>query len=166
MVEKEISDQFSIRFATPNDIPIILQLIKELAKYENLLHMVVADEKLLDEWLFQKKVVEVIIGEMNNTVVGFSLFFYNFSTFLGKPGVYIEDVYVKKEYRHQGYGKGFFRFIAQLARERGCGRMEWSVLDWNEPAIGFYQSLGASPLNEWTVYRLTSEGIQNLAESK
>jgi GNAT superfamily N-acetyltransferase len=103
---------------------------------------------------------------MNNTVVGFSLFFYNFSTFLGKPGVYIEDVYVKKEYRHQGYGKGFFRFIAQLARERGCGRMEWSVLDWNEPAIGFYQSLGASPLNEWTVYRLTSEGIQNLAESK
>ena len=162
-MKKEISGRFSIRFAAKR-YSIILQLIKELA--ENLLHMVVADEKLLDEWLFQKKVVEVIIGEMNNTVVGFSLFFYNFSTFLGKPGIYIEDVYVKKEYRHQGYGKGFFRFIAQLARERGCGRMEWSVLDWNEPAIRFYQSLGASPLNEWMVYRLTSEGIQNLAESK
>ncbi|NLJ48105.1 MAG: GNAT family N-acetyltransferase [Candidatus Atribacteria bacterium] len=166
MITKAISDQFSIRFANPNDISIILQLIKELAKYENLLHLVVADEKLLNEWLFQKKVAEVIIGEIKNTVIGFSLFFYNFSTFLGKPGIYVEDVYVKEEYRHQGYGKSFFRFIAQLARERGCGRMEWSVLNWNEPAIRFYQSLGASPLNEWTVYRLTSEGIQNLAERK
>lgn len=161
------SDRFSIRFATPKDIPIILQFIKELASYENLLHMVVADEKLLDEWLFQKKVAEVIIGEINNnTAIGFSLFFYNFSTFLGKPGIYIEDIYVKKEYRHQGYGKKFFRFIARLAWERGCGRMEWSVLDWNEPAIRFYQSLGAEPLDEWTVYRLTSEGIQSLADSK
>jgi len=166
MITDPVSGQFSIRFATPNDIPVILQLIKELASFENLLHMVVADEKLLEEWLFQKKVAEVIIGEINNMVIGFSLFFHNFSTFLGKPGIYIEDVYVKKEYRHQGYGKSFFRFIAQLARERDCGRMEWSVLDWNEPAIQFYQSLGASPLNEWTVYRLTSEGIQNLAESK
>ncbi|NLJ38483.1 MAG: GNAT family N-acetyltransferase, partial [Candidatus Atribacteria bacterium] len=150
MTTKAIRDQFSIRFANPNDIPVILELIRELASYENLLHMVVADEKLLDEWVFQKKVAEVIIGEINNTVVGFSLFFHNFSTFLGKPGIYIEDVYVKKEYRHQGLGKSFFRFIAQLARERGCGRMEWSVLDWNKSAIQFYQSLGAEPLNEWT----------------
>jgi len=164
MITDPVSGQFSIRFATPNDIPIILQLIKELASFENLLHMVVADEKLLEEWLFQKKVAEVIIGEINNMVIGFSLFFHNFSTFLGKPGIYIEDVYVKKEYRHQGYGKSFFRFIAQLARERDCGRMEWSVLNWNESAIRFYQSLGAKPLDEWTVYRLTSEGIQSLAE--
>lgn len=166
MTTKAIRDQFSIRFANPNDIPVILELIRELASYENLLHMVVADEKLLDEWVFQKKVAEVIIGEINNTVVGFSLFFHNFSTFLGKPGIYIEDVYVKKEYRHQGLGKSFFRFIAQLARERGCGRMEWSVLDWNKSAIQFYQSLGAEPLNEWTFYRLTGEGIQSLAEGK
>jgi len=166
MTTKAIRDQFSIRFANPNDIPVILELIRELASYENLLHMVVADEKLLDEWVFQKKVAEVIIGELNNTVVGFSLFFHNFSTFLGKPGIYIEDVYVKKEYRHQGLGKSFFRFIAQLARERGCGRMEWSVLDWNKSAIQFYQSLGAEPLNEWTFYRLTGEGIQSLAEGK
>jgi len=164
MITDPVSGQFSIRFATPNDIPIILQLIKELASFENLLHMVVADEKLLEEWLFQKKVAEVIIGEINNMVIGFSLFFHSFSTFLGKPGIYIEDVYVKKEYRHQGYGKSFFRFIAQLARERDCGRMEWSVLNWNESAIRFYQSLGAKPLDEWTVYRLTSEGIQSLAE--
>lgn len=166
MTTKAIRDQFSIRFANPKDIPVILELIRELASYENLLHMVVADEKLLDEWVFQKKVAEVIIGEINNTVVGFSLFFHNFSTFLGKPGIYIEDVYVKKEYRHQGLGKSFFRFIAQLARERGCGRMEWSVLDWNKSAIQFYQSLGAEPLNEWTFYRLTGEGIQSLAEGK
>lgn len=166
MTTKAIRDQFSIRFANPNDIPVILELIRELASYENLLHMVVADEKLLDEWVFQKKVAEVIIGEINNTVVGFSLFFHNFSTFLGKPGIYIEDVYVKKEYRHQGLGKSFFRFIAQLAQERGCGRMEWSVLDWNKSAIQFYQSLGAEPLNEWTFYRLTGEGIQSLAEGK
>lgn len=166
MTTKAIRDQFSIRFANPKDIPVILELIRELASYENLLHMVVADEKLLDEWVFQKKVAEVIIGELNNTVVGFSLFFHNFSTFLGKPGIYIEDVYVKKEYRHQGLGKSFFRFIAQLARERGCGRMEWSVLDWNKSAIQFYQSLGAEPLNEWTFYRLTGEGIQSLAEGK
>ena len=164
MITDPVSGQFSIRFATPNDIPVILQLIKELASFENLLHMVVADEKLLEEWLFQKKVAEVIIGEINNMVIGFSLFFHSFSTFLGKPGIYIEDVYVKKEYRHQGYGKSFFRFIACLALERGCGRMEWSVLNWNEPAIHFYQSLGANPLKEWTVYRLTSEGIQSLAE--
>jgi len=164
MITDPVSGQFSIRFATLNDIPVILQLIKELASFENLLHMVVADEKLLEEWLFQKKVAEVIIGEINNMVIGFSLFFHNFSTFLGKPGIYIEDVYVKKEYRHQGYGKSFFRFIAQLARERDCGRMEWSVLNWNESAIRFYQSLGAKPLDEWTVYRLTSEGIQSLAE--
>ena len=164
MITDPVSGQFSIRFATPNDIPVILQLIKELASFENLLHMVVADEKLLEEWLFQKKVAEVIIGEINNMVIGFSLFFHNFSTFLGKPGIYIEDVYVKKEYRHQGYGKSFFRFIAGLALERGCGRMEWSVLNWNESAIRFYQSLGAKPLDEWTVYRLTSEGIQSLAE--
>jgi len=166
MTADPVSGQLSIRFATPKDIPVILELIKELASYENLLHMVVADENLLDEWLFQKKVAEVIIGQVHHTVVGFSLFFHNFSTFLGKPGIYIEDVFIKKEYRHQGYGKSFFRFLAQLARKRGCGRMEWSVLNWNKPAIQFYHSLGAKPLDEWTVYRLTSDGIHNLAEGR
>ena len=164
MIMQTAIHQFSIRFATPGDVPVILQLIRELAEYEKLLHLVVADEKLLEEWLFQKKVAEVTVGEVENTVIGFSLFFHNFSTFLGKPGIYIEDIYVKKEYRHRGYGKSFFRFIARLAMDRGCGRIEWSVLDWNEPAIRFYQGLGAKPLHEWTVYRVTADGIKNLAE--
>jgi len=158
-----IFNTFHIRFATPGDVPVILQLIKELAEYEKLLYMVVADEKSLEESLFQKKVAEVIVGEVGDTVVGFSLFFHNFSTFLGKPGIYIEDIYVKKEYRHHGYGKAFFRFIAQLAMERNCGRIEWSVLDWNEPAIQFYKRLGAKPMDEWTVYRLTTDAIKKLA---
>lgn len=156
----------SFRTAKENDVPIILQFIKELAEYENLSREVVATEDILREWLFEKKIAEVIFATENGEVVGFALYFYNFSTFLGRGGIYLEDLYVKEGYRGKGYGKGLLRRLAQIAVERGCGRLEWSCLDWNTPSIDFYLSLGATPMSEWTVYRIAGERLHDFAEGK
>lgn len=151
---------FSIRPANPDDVPTILSLIEGLAEYEKLAHEVVATEAKLHDTLFgEKKYAEVIIGVEKGEPVGFALFFHNYSTFLGQPGIYLEDLFVKPEHRGKGYGKALLTHLAQLANERNCGRLEWSVLDWNEPAIGFYKKLGAIPMDGWTVFRLTGEAL-------
>ena len=154
-----------IRFANPEDTPVILSLVKELAGYERLSHEVVADETLLRESLFgERRVAEVLLGISDGTPVGFALFFHNFSTFLGRPGLYLEDLYVKPDYRGRGFGTSLLTCLAKIARERNCGRFEWSVLDWNDPAIQFYLNLGALPLDDWTTYRVTGESLVRLAE--
>ena len=157
-------DNVNIRFATEDDVPEILSFIKALAAYEHLEDMVVATEELLKEWIFEKRKAEVLIISEDNKNVGFALFFHNFSTFLGRAGIYLEDLFVLPEYRGRGYGKLLFKKLAQLAVERGCGRLEWNCLDWNKPSIGFYLSLGAEPLEEWTTYRLTGSRLRELAE--
>ncbi len=152
-----------LRFATPADVPAILGLIRELAEYERLLDQVVADEPGLHQALFGKRpYVEALVVTVVNETVGFALFFHNFSTFLGKPGMYLEDLYVRPAFRGQGLGKALLTRVAQIAVERDCGRMEWSVLDWNEPSIRFYESLGAKPLTDWTVYRVTGDALSSL----
>ncbi len=151
------------RVASSQDVPVILQLIRELAEYEKLAHEVVADEATLAESLFgEKRYAEVLLAEVENEAAGFCLFFHNFSTFLGKPGIYVEDIYVRTAYRGQGIGKKFFSEISAIAEERKCGRVEWWVLDWNEPAITFYKNMGASAMDEWTVYRLSEEKYKRL----
>lgn len=156
--------EFRIRDARIEDVPLILSFIRELAEYERLTHEVVATEELLAENLFGKRrAAEVLIGLLEETPVGFALFFHNFSTFLGRSGIYLEDVYVRPEYRGRGFGHAFLAHLAKLARERGCGRLEWAVLDWNEPAIRFYESLGAVAMDDWTVYRLTGKALAELA---
>ncbi len=157
-----MNDEFEIREATEEDIQVIFNFIKELAVYEKLAQEVTATKDLLRETLFEKKYAEVIIGELEGMPVGFALFFHNFSTFIGKPGIYLEDLYVKEEYRGRGFGKKLLVHLAKLSVERDCGRLEWSVLDWNKPAIDFYLSLGARPMDEWTVFRLTGEKLKNL----
>lgn len=154
---------FNIRKATPEDTPIILGLIRKLAIYEELEHEFVATEASFKENVFDKKHAEVLIASEGTKTVGFALYFFNFSTFVGKPGLYLEDLFVEPEYRGKGYGKKLFIELAKIAREKDCGRMEWSVLDWNEPAITFYKSLKAQPMDDWTVFRLTSNEIDNLA---
>ena len=154
--------ELQIRNAEVNDIPTLLALIQELADYEKLSNEVVATEDLLKHWLFEKDRAEEIILEVDQTVIGFALYFHNFSTFLGKAGLYLEDLYIKPDYRHKGYGKQVFKYLAKLTLERGCGRMEWSVLDWNAPSIQFYQSLGAKPMDEWTTYRLVENELNAL----
>jgi GNAT superfamily N-acetyltransferase len=156
--------ELEIRAATEADVPLILSLIKELAEYERLSHEVVATEEALIDSLFgERPVAEVLIGHLGDEPVGFALFFHNFSTFLGKPGIYLEDLYVRPEFRGVGIGRALLIHLARLARERDCGRLEWSVLDWNEPAIGFYKGIGASPVSGWTVYRVTGEALDELA---
>ena len=156
--------ELEIRAATEEDVPLILSLIKELAEYERLSHEVVATEEVLRDSLFgERPVAEVLIGHLGDEPVGFALFFHNFSTFLGKPGIYLEDLYVRPEFRGAGIGRALLVHLARLARERGCGRLEWSVLDWNEPAIGFYKKIGASPVSGWTVYRVTGEALDDMA---
>ena len=155
-----------IRYAERKDTAVILNFIKDLAVYENMLDQVVATEELLGEWLFEKKAAEVIFALEDGKEVGFALFFYNFSTFLGRAGIHLEDLYVKPEYRGLGHGKGLIRELARIAVERGCGRLEWCCLDWNKPSIDFYLSLGAEPRSEWTTYRLTGDGLKNFAEGK
>ena len=146
-------------------MPLILTLIGELAEYERLSHEVVATEDTLQEWLFgEKPVADVLIAEEGAEVVGFALFFHTFSTFLGRPGIYLEDLYVRPAFRGRGVGKTMLMHLARLAKERGCGRLEWSVLDWNEPSIRFYESLGAVAMDDWTVYRMTGEALEKLAE--
>jgi GNAT superfamily N-acetyltransferase len=152
-----------IREATKSDIPIIFALIKELAEYEKLLPEVTASEKILEENLFgSKKYAEVFIAEFNGEIAGQALFFHNFSTFLGKPGIYLEDIYVRPQFRKKGIGKALLLEIVKTAKKRNCGRVEWAVLKWNEPSINFYKSLGAFPMNEWTIFRLTQKEIDNL----
>ena len=155
-----------LRFATERDTSIILDFIRQLANYEKLEHEVTADKEILQKSLFgNPKVAEVILAENDNNPVGFALFFHNFSTFLGKPGLYIEDLFVQPDMRGKGIGKAMLRFLARLALERGCGRLEWWVLDWNTPAIRFYQKLGARGMDEWTVFRLTGDALEKLAQS-
>jgi GNAT superfamily N-acetyltransferase len=156
---------FAIREATVADVPLILTFIRALADYEKLLHEVVATEEILRETLFgNRKVAEVVIGYLDGQAVSFALFFHNFSTFLGKPGLYLEDLFVKPEARGKGIGKVMLAYLAKLAKDRDCGRLEWWVLDWNEPAIGFYRSIGAIPMDEWTVQRVTGDALIELAD--
>ncbi|CZE47237.1 GNAT family N-acetyltransferase [Campylobacter geochelonis] len=151
---------FNIRFAQKNDTETILNFIKHLAKYENLESEVVATRALLEEWIFEKEKAEVILAYDGEQAVGFALFFHNFSTFLGRAGIWLEDLFVLEEYRGKGYGKALLKFIANLAIERKCGRVEWSCLDWNQPSIDFYLSLDAKAMNEWTTYRLDGANLE------
>ena len=155
---------FAIREATEGDIPLILRFIRDLAEYERLLHLVVATEETLQATLFgQTRFAEVLIGEEEGAAAGFALFFHNYSTFLAQPGIYLEDLFVRPEYRGRGYGKALLARLAQIARERRCGRVEWAVLDWNEPSIAFYKSLGARVMDEWHTFRLSGEALEKLA---
>ena len=155
---------FVIKPTTIDDVPVILSFIQKLAAYENLSHEVVATEAGLQAALFgARPYAETVIAYYQNRPVGFALFFSSFSTFLGKPGIYLEDLFVDPEQRGKGFGKALLVYLARLAQERNCGRFEWSVLDWNEPSIKFYESLGAVPLKEWTMYRLTGEALEKLA---
>ena len=157
---------FEIRATTEADVPIILSLIRELAEYERAPDAVVATEAGLREVLFgAKRSAEVLLALENREAVGFAVYFYNFSTWLGRPGLYLEDLFVRPALRGKGYGRALLERLAQIAKERGCGRMEWAVLDWNDPAIQFYRKLGAEPMDEWTVFRLTKDGIAKLAGS-
>ena len=157
-------DHLTIRYAQESDIPQILYFIKELAIYEDMLDDVVATEGLLREWIFEKQKAEVLLAEEDSIPVGFALFFHNFSTFLGRAGIYLEDLFVMPEHRGKGYGKALLRRLAQITMERGCGRLEWSCLDWNKPSIDFYLSLDATPMDQWTVYRLTEDTLRRMAE--
>ena len=157
--------EFTIKFAEEQDTTIIFNFIKELAKYEKLLNEVSASEEMLREQLFEKKYAEVLLARLDNNVIGFALFFHNFSTFMGRSGLYLEDLFVKKAYRGKGYGKKILQFLAKLALERDCGRLEWSVLDWNQEAIDFYESLGARMMNEWKVFRLTGVELKKLGNN-
>ena len=160
------SEKLVIRPATAADVPVILELIQALATYERAPNEVTATEKGLTEVLFgAKPAAEVLLAFENKTAVGFAVFFHNFSTWLGLPGLYLEDLFVRPEYREKGYGRALLIHLAKIARERRCGRMEWAVLDWNEPAIQFYRKLAAKPMDEWTVFRLTRDGIAKLANS-
>lgn len=156
--------EFKIRTATSADVPTILRLIRELAEYERAPNDAVATEPQLREVLFgEKPAAEVLLAEEGSDAVGFAVYFFNFSTWLGRPGLYLEDLFVRPELRGKGYGRALLVRLAQIALERGCGRMEWAVLNWNEPAIGFYKKLGARPMEEWTVFRLQRDGIAQLA---
>ncbi len=156
--------ELSFRNTTKEDAAKILEFIKELATYENMLDDVVATKELLEEWLFEKEKAEVMFVLENNVPIGYILFFHNFSTFLGRSGIYLEDVYIRPKYRGKGYGKAALKKLAQIAVKRGCGRLEWVCLDWNKPSIDFYLSLGAQAMDEWTVYRLSGDELENLAE--
>lgn len=159
-----MNSEVNFRYAERNDVALILSFIKELADYEKMLNEVVADEKTLEEWIFDKQKAEVIFVLEDSKEVGFALFFHNFSTFLGKAGIYLEDLYVRPEYRGKGYGKAILKKLASIAVERGCGRLEWWCLDWNKPSVDFYLSLGAEPMSDWTVYRIAGDTLLNLAE--
>ena len=154
----------TFRYAQPEDCGLILKFIQALAEYEGMLEEVVATEPLLREWIFEKKKAEVLFACEDGREVGFALFFHNFSTFLGRAGIYLEDLYVMPEYRGRGYGKALLRRLAKIAVERGCGRLEWWCLDWNRPSIDFYLSLGAEPMQDWTVYRIAGDTLATLAE--
>ena len=157
-------DNLKIRETSEEDCGLILSFIKEIAEYEKLLEEVVATEETLKESIFNNNRAEVVIVELDGKAVGYALYFYNFSTFNGKSGLYLEDLFIKKEFRGRGIGKEVFKFLVKKAKKEDCKRMEWSCLDWNEPSIKFYKSLGAVPMDEWTVYRLTEKEINKLSE--
>ena len=156
--------KLTFRNAERKDTGLILRFIKELADYEKMLDEVIADEETLEKWIFDKQKAEVIFALEDGIEVGFALFFHNFSTFLGRAGIYLEDLYVKPECRGKGYGKAILKKLAAIAVERGCGRLEWWCLDWNKPSIDFYFSLGAEPMSDWTVYRIAGDTLKELAE--
>ena len=153
----------AFRKAAPGDEGLILSFIRELAEYERMSDEVIATEELLKEWIFHKNRAEVIFAVEEGKEVGFALFFHNFSTFLGRAGIYLEDLFVLKEHRGKGHGKALLKELARIAVERGCGRLEWACLDWNRPSIDFYLSLGAAPMEEWTVYRVTGDTLHDMA---
>ena len=157
-------NQIKFRYAEEKDAAKILYFIKELAAYEKMLDEVIATEELLKEWIFVQKKAEVIFAIVDDKEIGFALFFHNFSTFLGRAGIYLEDLYVMPEYRGKGYGKALLKKLAQIAVERKCGRLEWWCLDWNQPSIDFYLSLGAEAMDEWTVYRIAGEKLTEFAK--
>ena len=155
---------FSIREAKREDVPLILEFIRQLADYEKLSHEAVVTEKMLSESLFgERSYAEVLLGYFNDKPVAFAVFFHSFSTFLGRPGLYLEDLFVLPEMRGKGFGGAMLRELARIAKERNCGRFEWSVLDWNEPSIRFYKNLGAVPMEDWTIFRVTGEALDRLA---
>ena len=156
--------KFDIRFANVEDCALILKFIKELARYEKLEHEVSATEDILKEWIFEKKKCEVLIASENNIEIGYALFFHNFSTFLGKAGVYLEDLYINPDYRGLGYGKKLLKEVAKIAVERGCERLDWQCLDWNKSSIDFYLSLNAIEMSDWNSYRLSHEVLKKFAE--
>ena len=157
-------DNLKIRETNEKDCELILSLIKEIAEYEKMSNQVIATEETLLEYIFKNNRAEVVILELDKNPIGYALFFYNFSTFIGRSGLYLEDIFIKKEFRGRGIGKEVFKFLAKKAREEGCKRMEWVCLDWNEPSINFYKSLGAVPMDEWTIYRLNEKEIKKLSE--
>lgn len=157
-------DNLKIRETNEKDCELILSLIKEIAEYEKMSNQVIATEETLLEYIFKNNRAEVVILELDKNPIGYALFFYNFSTFVGRSGLYLEDIFIKKEFRGRGIGKEVFKFLAKKAREEGCKRMEWVCLDWNEPSINFYKSLGAIPMDEWTIYRLNEKEIKKLSE--
>ncbi|MCI6731075.1 MAG: GNAT family N-acetyltransferase [Lachnospiraceae bacterium] len=159
-----MNTDINFRYVERKDVALILQFIKELAEYEHMSDEVVANEELLKEWIFDKQKAEVIFALEGQKEVGFALFFHNFSTFLGRAGLYLEDLFVRPEYRGRGYGKGILKKLASIAIERGCGRLEWCCLDWNQPSIDFYLSLGAQPLSDWTIYRIAGEKLLDFAK--
>ena len=156
-------ERLSFRYAGRDDAPLILRFIKELAVYEGMLDDVAATEELLREWIFERGKAEVIFAMADGKEIGFALFFHNFSTFLGRAGIYLEDLFVLPEYRRKGFGKAILKRLAQIAVDRGCGRLEWTCLDWNRPSIDFYLSLGAVPMDQGTTYRLTGDTLKDLA---
>lgn len=159
-----MENKLTFRYAVRKDIPLILQFIRDLAEYEKLLDEVVADEATLEEWIFDQEKAEVIFAMKEGKEVGFALFFHNFSTFLGRAGLYLEDLFVLPEYRGKGYGKQILQKLAAIAVQRKCGRLEWWCLDWNQSSIDFYLSLGAEPMSDWTVYRISGDTLQDLAQ--
>lgn len=165
MIDTENKD-FKLRFAVREDTALILDFIKKLAKYEKMADQVTTTEEILIKNLFERKMAEVIIGEYQHKPVAFALFFHNFSTFLGKPGIYIEDLFVDSEMRDKGFGRILLSYLSKLAVERDCGRLEWWCLDWNEPSIQFYKNIGAVPMEDWTVYRVTGEALTKLGGYK
>lgn len=162
--EHHMNQNPTFRFAERKDLPVILSFIKGLAEYEHMSDQVIADEATLEKWLFDQPKAEVLLASFDGVDVGFALFFHNFSTFLGRAGIYLEDLFVLPAYRGQGFGKALLKKLAAIAVERKCGRLEWSCLDWNQPSIDFYRSLGAVPLSDWTMYRVTKDTLTKLAQ--
>ncbi|MFL2119973.1 N-acetyltransferase family protein [Marinilactibacillus psychrotolerans] len=156
--------ELTFRFATKEDVPLVMKFIKDLAIYEKMLDKVVATEALLEEWLFDKERAEVILAVVEGKEIGFALFFHNFSTFLGRSGIYLEDLYVDPAFRGNGYGKSILKYLAKIAVERKCGRLEWVCLNWNKSSIDFYLSLGAKPMDDWTIYRISGTTLNELAD--
>jgi len=159
-------EKFTLRFAGADDTAIVLEYIKRLAKYEKMEEQVVADEQSLSYWMFEKEKAESLIAEYDGNPIGFALFFHNFSTFLGRAGIYVEDIFIDEEYRGKGFGGAIIRRLSEIALERGCGRVEWRCLDWNKPSIDFYQSIGAESLDEWISFRLDESKILSLARGE